>query len=380
MPGKIDASLNDKLKSVEWGEYRLGDLFVINTSKSTNRNKIILEKNGLYEFVGRTSVNNGVQGKVNYLGYAPNPSKTLSISQVGESTCLYRPHEWYASQNMFVLHPKYKFTAKILKFFVATINKALYRYKAAYIYPTTKILESLTVDFPIKANKIDINFMEKFMAELESERLKRLSKYLLSNKLDNKLSEQEKNSINAFNSIKWTKYKMSDLFDKVKTKKLFYKAKDLPSEPLDDFVLPCLTSSFNNQGLNYYVPKEGATILRNVITIPQNSDVYRAYYQSSEFTVLSDAYAIKWKYDAKLVSKNQYLFMVMCINKVTDLPIYSYKNKLGGWNVVKEKYILLPQRNGEIDLEYMEVFIAAIKKLAVKSVVEFIDREIKDTQ
>lgn len=33
MPGKIDASLNEKLASVEWGEYRIGDLFEINSSK-----------------------------------------------------------------------------------------------------------------------------------------------------------------------------------------------------------------------------------------------------------------------------------------------------------------------------------------------------------
>ena len=121
-------------------------------------------------------------------------------------------------------------------------------------------------------------------------------------------------------------------------------------------------------------------ILKNVITIPQNSDVYRAYYQSSDFTVLSDAYAIKWNYNKKLISRNQYLFMVMCINKVTDLPIYSYKNKLGGWNVVKGKSILLPQKDGEIDLEYMENFITAIQKLTIKSVVEYTNSKIAATK
>lgn len=65
--------------------------------------------------------------------------------------------------------------------------------------------------------------------------------------------------------------------------------------------------------------------------------MYRAYFQSEEFTVLSDAYAIKWIYDDRELSKTQYLFTVTSINKVTDLPKYSYKNKLGGWNVVKNK-------------------------------------------
>ena len=74
------------------------------------------------------------------------------------------------------------------------------------------------------------------------------------------------------------------------------------------------------------------------------------------------------------------LFMVMCINKVTDLPIYSYKNKLGGWNVVKTKEIRLPEKNGKIDFAFMDTFISAIKKLAIKEVVLYSDRKIAATK
>ena len=161
--------------------------------------------------------------------------------------------------------------------------------------------------------------------------------------------------------VKWGKYRIGDLFYRVSTKKLPYKADELPNQAVGKYVLPCLTSSFNNQGLNYYAPKTDATILKDVISIPSNSDVYRAYYQSHEFTVLSDAYAIRWKSEDHKITPNQYLFMVMCINKVTDLPIYSYKNKLGGWNVVKKKYIQLPKIDSEIDFAFMESFIAELE-------------------
>lgn len=161
--------------------------------------------------------------------------------------------------------------------------------------------------------------------------------------------------------VEWGEYRIGDLFERVSTLKLPYKAKDLPSSPEGEFNLPCLTSSFMNQGLNYYVPKSGATILQSVISIPSNSDVYRAYYQSAPFTVLSDAYAIRWIYEGGHPSSELYLFLVSCINKVTDLPIYSYKNKLGGWNVVRKKYIQLPTRDGRIDFEFMERFVAELK-------------------
>lgn len=72
--------------------------------------------------------------------------------------------------------------------------------------------------------------------------------------------------------------------------------------------------------------------------------------------------------------------MVMCINKVTDLPVYSYKNKLGGWNVVKEKYIRLPEIDGKIDFAFMEAFISAMKKFAIKDVVDYSNAKIRATK
>ncbi len=115
--------------------------------------------------------------------------------------------------------------------------------------------------------------------------------------------------------------------------------------------------------------------MKNVISIPSNSDVYRAYFQSNEFTVLSDSYAIQWVFDNKKLLPNQYLFAVQCINKVTDLPIYSYKNKLGGWNVVKDKYIQLPAKNDKPDYEIMKTLISAIKKLIIKDVVLYVENK-----
>ena len=173
---------------------------------------------------------------------------------------------------------------------------------------------------------------------------------------------------------------MSTLFHRVETKKLCYKAKDLPKTATGKYVLPCLTSSFQNQGLNYYVPMDGATVLQNVISIPSNSDVYRAYFQPKAFTVLSDAYAIQWKNSGGNIANAQYLFFVSCINKVTDLPIYSYKNKLGGWNVVQNKYIQVPVKDGKINFEFMSNLIYAIQKLVIRDVVSYSDQKLVATK
>lgn len=242
--------------------------------------------------------------------------------------------------------------------------------------------QNISFKIPISiAGNIDFDFMESFTAELEAERTAKLEAYLaLTGLKDYHLTAEEQRSLDEYNNIEWREFKLEKLFEKVKTIKLMLKAEDLPKQPIGIYTLPCLTSSFNNQGLNYYVPKNGTTILKEVISIPSNSDVYRAYFQSNEFTVLSDAYAIRWIYNNIKLLPNQYLFAVQCINKVTDLPKYSYKNKLGGWNVVKNKNILLPVKNDKIDYNVMNILISAMKKLAIKDVVLYTDRKIAATK
>ncbi|MDY6065754.1 MAG: restriction endonuclease subunit S [Finegoldia sp.] len=370
----MDASLNEKLQNVEWGEYRIGDLFNVTASKGYDAGKLDLKNkaHSLYEFIGRTRDNYGVQGYVKELSTPPNNSNTISVSQIGSVNAQIRKNRWYSSQNIFVLTAK---DDKLINLFsVAAIERILYEYGGYSNYPTLEKLKGHTITLPTKNDEIDFEFMEGFVAELEA--------YLQVTGLkDYKLNDEEKEALSNLNQVEWQEFKMGDLFDRVKTKKLPYKAKELPKEPTENYTLPLLTSSFMNQGLNYYAPKTNATVLKNVISIPSNSDVYRSYYQSREFSVLSDAYAIEWKDKNKELSPNGYLFAVTCINKVTDLPIYSYKNKLGGWNVVKDKYIKLPiDKNGEIKFTYMENLTQAIKKLVIKDVVKYADKKINTTK
>ncbi|MDE3934330.1 hypothetical protein NUQ34_10345 [Glaesserella parasuis] len=65
---------------------------------------------------------------------------------------------------------------------------------------------------------------------------------------------------------------------------------------------------------------------------------------------------------------------------MTDLKIYSYKNKLGGWNVVQNKYINYPIKNGEMDYGFMETLISAVQKLVIKDVVRYADIKIAATK
>ena len=384
-PGKIEASLNEKLQAVKWGEYKLGDLFDVDSyTKRFDANKVVIKEKGEYPYIVRTSINNGQKGYIDEDHQYLNKGNTIAFGQ-DTATMFYQEKPYFTGDKIKVLKPKLgRFNKNNAQFFLVAMRKPFELFSWGTSSYNVEIIKKQRIVLPVKDDKIDFDFMESFVAELEAQRVAELSAYLTVSGYDNyELSVEELDALRNFsdqNDNDWGTYTIGNLFEKVKTKKLPYKAKELPKQPTDDYILPCLTSSFQNQGLNYYAPKSGATVLSNVISIPSNSDVYRAYYQTRDFTVLSDAYAIRWKAKKIDLSPNQYLFMVMCINKVTDLPIYSYKNKLGGWNVVKNKNIRLPEKDGKIDFALMEAFISAIKKLTIKEVVLYSDRKIAATK
>lgn len=345
-------------------------------------NKDVLTSGDDYDYVTRTSTNQGILQSTGFVNSENiNEAGTWSLGLL-QMDFFYRNKPWYAGQFVRKIIPKNPISRSGVLYFSALLNKLKPSLLSVLVRDVDAKFLSSKLLLPMKNNEIDFHFIENFITTLEAERIETLEAYLLvSGFKDCELTQEEEDALEVFDNQQWQEFRMGDLFDRVKTKKLPYKAKELPKEPQGEFSLPALTSSFMNQGLNYYVPKEGATVLQNVISIPSNSDVYRAYFQSQKFTVLSDAYAIDWIGSDKELRPNDYLFIVPSINKVTDLPIYSYKNKLGGWNVVKDKLIKLPvNEQGEINFDYMATLVQAIKKLAIKDVVLYADRQIEATK
>lgn len=376
----MTASLNEKLRTVKWGKYKTSELF--KPQKITNMlSKEDLSDKFSFPAYSSETTNNGIIGYTDSPEFVCDDEHPVFVT-FGDHTRSFNiaTKSFSVLDNVKVLLPSIH-NIRCLLWIITAWQKQIPNLGYARHW---KIAKNCIVELPTKNGEIDFDFIESFVAELEAQRVAELSAYLKVSGYDNyELSAEELDALQSFSNLgddNWGTHKVGNLFERVETKKLPYKAKELPKQPTDDYILPCLTSSFQNQGLNYYAPKTGATVISNVISLPSNSDVYRAYYQSRDFTVLSDSYAIQWKLVENKPTPNQYLFMVMCINKVTDLPIYSYKNKLGGWNVVKHKEIRLPEKDGKIDFAFMESFISAIKKLAIKDVVKYSDEKINATK
>lgn len=164
---------------VKFTSYRIGDLFEIKTAKSIDKGRLNIAKDkyaGAYQFIGRTSINNGIQGYTNKLSFEPNQRNTFSIIQVGESVMQFREEEWYASQNLFCLSPLYPQIANNFMYFIGATNKALMRFNGGYTdYPTLKSLTDLEISLPILSSRdIDYDFMETYISAIKKQIIARL--------------------------------------------------------------------------------------------------------------------------------------------------------------------------------------------------------------
>lgn len=367
------------MQQVKWGEFRIGDLFNISNTLSFNTD--VLVQGDKYDYITRTSLNQGILQTTGFVNAENINSAGIWSLGLLQMDFFYRKKPWYAGQFVRKVIPKFELSDSAILFFTTLLNRLKPTLSSVLVRDVDKTFLNSIIQVPITADgEIDFGFIAEFVAELETQRVAELETYLQATGLkDYTLSEAEKKAIQDFNYISFVDYAIDDLFSKVKVTSLKYKTGDLPSTPIGKFVLPALTAGVQNQGLNNYVPLDNATILNNVISISANgANTGATFFQSKDFTVLQDAYAIKWKDESHKMSENQYLYMTGAIAKAI-VGNYEWTNK-AGWERIKSNTITIPVRNGEIDFYYIETLVAAIKKLVIKDVVEYADKKITATQ
>ncbi|MCR2061284.1 restriction endonuclease subunit S [Campylobacter helveticus] len=159
----------------------------------------------------------------------------------------------------------------------------------------------------------------------------------------------------------WREFKLGELFEHIKPTKHAYAKGNLPTEPSAECDLPAITCTSANQGIACYMPRGGAKILKNVISVAANGDA-PAFYQPHEFAILQDAYALRFRsefmQDGAELSSLCYLYLTSLLQKI--LQKYNWNNK-SGWAKVSKEFITLPVLNEQIAFDFMESYIKALE-------------------
>lgn len=368
-PGKINASLNEKLKTVEWGEYKLGDLFeVLSYKKRFDANKVNVLENGKNPYVVRMGSNNGQKGFLEEDVSFLNEGNTISFGQ-DTATMFYQEKPYFTGDKIKILKPKYKeFNKNNAQFFLVVMRRAFSSFSWGSSSFNVDIIENQNIILPVKKGKIDFEFMESFIAELEAERIAELSDYLTVSGLDNyELSDEEKKVLEDYSKLQFKEYDVVEIFDVKNTSNIL--SCDIVK---NSGTTPYLCASAENNAVSSYITyNENYLEKGNCIFI--GGKTFVVSYQEQDFYSNDSHNLALYLKEGKRTKLNQ-LYLATCIYKSLCYK-YSWGNSISKAKIKSDK-VSLPTINGKPNYEIMETFISAIQKLVIKEVVLYSNRKI----
>jgi hypothetical protein len=355
---------------VEWGEFKLSDLFEIVSTKSLDSNAIDFTKTGI-NFVGRTFENNGIQGKIQKRNFEPNKPFTITATVIGNYKYVkYQTEPYYCSQNINKLTPKSiikKWNEKIAYYLMASLQKFVSLYDGQQGGYKLEDIKKHKIYLPTKNGKIDFEFMESFIAELEAERIAELEAYLLATGLkDYTLTAEEQQALEDVENLQWESFNLEKLFGKST------RGKRLKSEDRIAGLLPFVTAGETDEGISAFIGNDVTVFSENTTTIDMfGSAKYRNYKYGGD-----DHIAVVHTED---LPKFAAIFVTTAIHKSSYTGKFHYGRNFYAKDA-DELNISLPTENQQPNYAIMETFISAIQKLVIKEVVLYSDRKIAATK
>ena len=302
---------------------KISDLFILHQGNGFELYNMNLCENSGINFVSRTAHNNGVAACVERdADKAPFPSGYITVALGGSVLSSFvQVKPFYTAFHIMVLEPRRKMTFSEKLFYCMCIQMNAYRY--SYGRQANKTLKDITVPDDVPEWVYQTNIVPITTKTVKSQ--------------------------NALNVDTWKEYKLGDLFDFSKGKRLT-KSDMLPGN------INYLGAISENNGVREKIETDFFW-KPNCITVNYNGSVGEAFYQAAPFWASDDVNVL---YAKKTWKMNKYnaLFIVTVIK--ADKYRFSYGRK---WTLEKMKnsIIKLPEdKAGKPDLEYMENYIKSL--------------------
>ena len=370
----MNASLNEKLRAVKWGEYKLGDLF-----DSKNGNVDIQKEhiNGKGEYVITSGLsNNGILGKTDIKANIFD-SNTITVDMFGNA--FYRNFKYKMVTHARVFSLNFKSVALPEKsgMFIASSFSFVSRHFGFDNMCTWDKIKEFKIKLPQTSDcSIDFDFMESFIAELEAEleaeRIAELSAYLTVSGLDNyELSSAEENAIMDYGSKKFEAFDITAIFDVKNTSNI------LSCDVVENSgSVPYLCAGSKNNSVSSYIQYDDSFLEKgNCIFIGGKTFVLS--YQKDDF-FSNDSHNLALYLQEADVTKANQLYLATCVYKSLSHK-YSWGNSISKAKI-KTDNVFLPVKDGKPDYESMELLISAVQKLVIKDVVLYANQKIAATK
>ncbi|GHQ20679.1 type I restriction modification protein [Helicobacter pylori] len=390
--------LSSQLNAIKWGEFRLGDLFEVSSSKKIyHANTIKIHDTQIessYPYVVRAATNNGIKGFIIDDPTFANEKNTLSFAQ-DTFTVFYQKQPYFTGNKVKILKPKFAFKSPKILHFISAILQFILKPLTWGLGSTTESIAEFKFSLPLKPTAktqtlkdIDFNFMEKFIAELEQCRLAELEAYLKATGLSNTtLSNDEENALNLFGGknsggggggntpcgLTWQSFKIVDIFEVKNTRNIL--ARDVVK---DSGTTPYLCASKENNAVNSYI-NYNADFLDKGNCIFIGGKTFVVTYQQKDFYSNDSHNLALYLKDTHSKTKLNQLFIITCIYKALNNK-YSWGDSISNTKIQNDSILLPTNPHGKIDFHFMCTFINALMKQTIQGVVQYSGAKIQATK
>ena len=343
-----------KINIQNWKEFKIEDLFELvklnklnsedsrkfRTLEETDRNKVpaIVAKKG----------NNGVMYYVAKEDYETTSNKLVIIGDgaVASGLVYYHENEFTILHNAYAIDIKEKgeysrYTFLFLKTIIQTMIYNQYGYEEK---PTWNKVKLNRIYLPVDiSGEPDWKYMESYIKQLYTR--ERESSYHVTTYV-------EKSKFHEIDIKNWKEFTLPELSLEIIKPNVFHTREIKESSEMD--VAYIVRSKFNN-GIKCYVEKNNNIEINPSGVITFGAENATFFYQKQSFISGRDIYYI----DTRSLNEKTCLFLVSCLQKITDK--YTYNNGLFPKDLIKEKIKLPVKIDNSPDWQYMEDYMKKLE-------------------
>lgn len=342
------------LSDVEWGEFRIKDIFDVCGTKTTHPTKLISD--GLNIRITCAGTNNGLDGF--YHNMPTESGGVLTVDSATDGYIFYQKFDFLATDHVekIMLKNKKKICKEIGLFLKSAIDKSKSsKYRYGYKFSQTRIKNQI-IKLPIDSfGYPNWKFMENYIKQEQKVIAQKVISYYEQKMLETAFD------LVGLEDVEWNEFNFNDVFRKIQRGKRLKK---------DDHIegnTPYISSTSLNNGLDQFIGnKEKIRKFKNNITLANSGSVGSCFYHEYEY-IASDHVTSLTLDNA---DKYTYMFMSTIIKRLEEK--YSFNREINDKRIRNEKFILPVDKNGSPHWKYMSEFMKKIESENLEKVLEYI--------
>ncbi|HHF7028477.1 TPA: restriction endonuclease subunit S [Streptococcus mutans] len=344
-----------KLTDVEWGEFKIGNLFDVSNVKGRPAENY---NSGNTPYISSSGTNNAVISFVEANENIITNSGVITVDPI-KGVCFYHDYDFVgrgfsgASVNILINKNLNKFSGQ----FICTVIQKTSMSKASYGYLFNgNRLRNGKILLPIDSQgQPNWQFMEDYIKQEQKQQAQKIIDYY-----ERKLVELAGDVV-GLDKVEWKTFRFTEVFQEIQRGKRLKKANQT------DGPKPYISSTSENNGVDAFIGNEtGVRKFEDVLTLANSGSVGSTFYQQFEFVASDHVTVLK----SENADKYAYLFLSTVVKRLEEK--YSFNREINDTRIKREKVILPADKEGNPNFQYMSDFVKKLELDKVQEVLEYI--------